>query len=286
MRKKTIRLGLLHTTIRMDEKLLLEAAQKRAMPVEVIDVRECIFSPNSQFNADIVLERCISTLKGINVLEYFTSIQIPTVNTLETARTCDNKFLTSLRLVRANVPTLKFALVFDEVRALEAIEELGGYPVVIKPVSGSWGRLLAKINDRDALEGVLEQKLTLGGPHQHSFYLQKYIEKPGRDIRVNVVNGRVVAAIYRETSHWITNTARGAEAKPCTIDKDLGKISLATAKAVGGGVLGIDVFETKGGYLINEINHTTEFKNVQRVTGIDVAGAIIDYCKEEVIRHD
>ncbi len=276
--KKT-KIGLLHTTIRGDEKLLIEAAGSHGIDLEIIDVREQVFDPlRHNFDFDIVLERCVSTVKGMHALEFFESIDIPTVNSLKVARICENKFTTSLALVKKKVPTPEFSLVFSEEQAKKAITKMGGYPVVLKPVSGSWGRLVAKINSPDALEAIIEQKTTLGGPHHHAFYIQQYIEKPGRDIRIHVIGGQVIAAIYRKSSHWITNTARGAEALPCPIDKNLADIAQKAGDSIGRGVLGIDVFETNSGYVVNEVNHTMEFKNVQRVTGIDVAGCILDYC--------
>ncbi|MBI1919294.1 lysine biosynthesis protein LysX [Candidatus Microgenomates bacterium] len=274
-----MKLGLLHTTIRGDEKLLIDGAKRRNVDLQVVDVREQIFDPlfyKTRFN--VVLERCLSTVKGTHVIEFFENIGVPTVNTLRIARLCGDKFATSLVLARNKIPTPRFALVFGEEQAKLAVSELGGFPVVIKPVSGSWGRLVARINDMHALEAIIEQKTMLGGPHHQAIYIQKYVEKPGRDIRVHVIGGKVIAAIYRKSNHWITNTARGAEAVPCQIDADLKAISIKTGKATGEGVLGLDVFETKSGYVVNEVNHTIEFKNVQRVTGIDIAGAILDYC--------
>lgn len=276
--KKKIKLAILHTTIRGDEKLLIEAAGNHGVDLEIIDVREQILAPSQKFDFAVILERCVSTTKGMHAAEFFENIGIPVVNSLQVARICDNKFITSLILEKAGVPTPAFALAFGQDQAKTAVSQIGGYPVVLKPLSGSWGRLLAKINDSDSLEAVIEQKSILGGPHHHAFYFQKYIEKPGRDIRINVIGSKVVAAIYRQSDHWITNTARGAVALPCQVDKNLEKIALKTAEAIGKGIIGIDVFETKDGYLVNEVNHTMEFKNVQRVTGIDVAGKIIEYC--------
>lgn len=280
-----MRIGLFHTTIREDEKLIIHAAKEKGVDLVVVDARTQIYNPATWSQKfDVVLERCISTTVGMHVLSFFQSIGIPTVNRLEVAQVCEDKFATSLALTQHNVPTIPFALVFTEIQAKEAIESLGGYPVVLKSTSGSWGRLGAKINDADALEGVIEQKSVLGTPPHKAFYLQKFIEKPGRDIRVTMTGNNVLCAIYRETEHWVTNTARGAEARNCPIDEDLRKISLAASHAVGGGILGVDVFETDHGYVINEVNHTTEFKNVQRVTGVDVGGAMLAYCME-VAKH-
>lgn len=280
-----MKIGLTHSTIRGDEKLLMVAAAARGIDVVPLDVRTLVFNPQSLSESlDVVLERCVSTTLGMHAISFFEAIGIPVVNSSSVAHVCEDKFATSLRLHKHKVPTIPFALVFSEIQAIEAIEQLGGFSVVIKPTLGSWGRLLAKINDRDALEAVLEQKQVLGSPAHKAFYIQKYVEKSGRDIRATTVGNRVVCAIYRESTHWITNTARGAEAKPCLVDRELRRICTAASRAVGGGVLGIDVFETDTGYVVNEVNHTTEFKNVQRVTGVDVAGRIIEYC-EEVAHH-
>ncbi len=274
-----MRLGLLHTTIRGDEKLLLEYTRSSGIDFEVVDMRSALLNPATFKNTfDVVLERCISTTIGMHALTFFSSLGVTTVNSIEVANICIDKFTTSLILQKNNVPTVPFALTFTEDETIRAVEELGGYPVVIKPSSGSWGRLLAKINDQDSLEAVLEQKMVLGSPSHKAFYIQQFIPKPDRDIRVTVVGDEVVCAIYRSTSHWISNTARGAQAETCKVDNELEKICNQASKAVGGGVLGVDIFETSNGYVVNEVNHTTEFKNVQRVTGVNVAGAIIDYC--------
>ena len=271
-------IGLLHSTIRGDEKLLIKAAKKLTVKLEIIDVRKQVFNPETyKPNFDIVLERCISTVMGMHSVRFLEGIGVPVVNNSAVAQICDDKLATSLALRKARIPTPKFALIFTEAQAKQAIEQLGGYPVVLKPPSGSWGRLLTKVNDDNALEAILEHKQVLGTPPHKAFYIQKYINKPGRDIRVTMAGNKVICAIYRESDHWITNTARGAKAKACRVDDKLNKISLAASRAVGGGILGIDIFETPSGYMINEVNHTTEFKNVQRVTRVDVATAMLKY---------
>lgn len=278
--KKKVKIGLLHTTIRLDEKLLIAEGEKQRVEIDVRDVREAIFDPhNATDDYDVVLERCVSTVKGTHALEFFESRGIPTVNTLAVAHVCENKFATSLALERQKVPTPRFTLVFNESKAKEAIEQMGGFPVVLKPISGSWGRMVARVNDADALEALIEQKTILGGPHQHAFYIQQYIQKPGRDIRIVVIGEEVVAAIYRTSDHWVTNTIRGAKPIACQISSDLAHIARQAAHAIGGGILGIDIFEGKDGYVVNEINHTMEFKNVQMATGVNVAEKIIQYCQ-------
>jgi [lysine-biosynthesis-protein LysW]--L-2-aminoadipate ligase len=152
-----------------------------------------------------------------------------------------------------------------------------GYPVVLKPAVGSWGRLLAKVNDRDAAEALLEHKTTLGSYHHSIFYIQKYVDKKGRDIRSFVVGDECIAAIYRTSEHWITNTARGGRATRCPVTEDIRDISIKAAKAVGGGIVAIDIFETGNGLLINEVNYTMEFKNSIAPTGVDIPKKIVDH---------
>lgn len=272
-------LGLLHTTIRADEKLIMTAAEARGIQVKLVDVRTEVFHPTTykrEFN--IALERCISTSKGTYATHFLEAMGILVVNASSIASICEDKFLTSLALQKAGVSTPDFALVFGIEEAKQAIERLGGFPVVIKPNVGSWGRLLAKINDLDALEAIIEHKEVLGSPQQKAIYIQQYVKKPGRDIRLFVIGGEALCAIYRTSPHWITNTARGGQATVCPVTDDLRAIAKAASDAVGGGILALDVFETDQGFSINEINHTMEFKNSELPTGMSISSAIVDYC--------
>ena len=171
----------------------------------------------------------------------------------------------------------RIKVAFTPDSAIKAIEELG-YPVVLKPAVGSWGRLLSKINDREAAEAVLEHKEVLGSYHHSIFYIQEYIRKPGRDIRAFVVGDETIAAIYRTAEHWITNTARGGVATGCPVTPELNRICVAASNAVGGGITGVDLFEDpERGYIVNEVNYTIEFRNSIATTGVDIPNRIIDY---------
>jgi len=155
-----------------------------------------------------------------------------------------------------------------------------GYPVVLKPAVGSWGRLLSKINDRDSAESILEHKTVLGTYHHSIFYIQKYVEKKGRDIRSFVVGDRCIAAIYRTSEHWITNTAKGAVASKCEVTHEIAELSVRAAKAVGGGILAIDLFESEEGLTVNEVNYTMEFKNSVHTTGVNIPEHVVDFVLE------
>jgi [lysine-biosynthesis-protein LysW]---L-2-aminoadipate ligase len=276
-------IGLLHTTIRGDEKLIIEASKERNIKIELIDVRTQLFNPSTyKPNFDIALERCISTTKGIYAQQFMELMNIPVVNNIKVSTLCEDKFLTSCTLTQANVATPQTALVFTIEQAKLAVQELGGYPVVIKPPKGSWGRLLAKVNDEDTLEAIIEHKDVLGSPDQKAIYIQQYVNKPGRDIRAFVINDITIAAIYRDSPHWITNTARGGSATNCPVTKELETICAKASQAVGGGILAMDVFETEQGFSINEINHTMEFKNSEAPTNVSISGAIVDYCSNQL----
>lgn len=272
-------IALLHTTIRAEEKLLLEAARARQAGVKLIDIRTAVLAEGFfPLDFEIALERSVSTVKGTYAVAFIEAGGRPVVNSLEVARNCQDKFQTSLLLARAGIPTPRFALVFEPDAALRAVESMGGFPVVLKPPLGSWGRLLAKVNDQDALEALLEHKDILGTPPQKAYYLQEFVRKPGRDIRAFVVGGETICAIYRESAHWITNTARGGVARNCPVDESLRTLCARVARAVGGGLLAIDIFETGEGLTVNEVNHTMEFRNSEGPTGVSIAGAVIDYC--------
>ena len=273
-----MRIAVLCSRIRAEEKLLFQELERRGLEYTRIDDREQIFDLHRyDFPFDVVLERCIQHSRAIYMLKLFGDAGIPTVNTYHVATTCGDKFLTTQALIHANVPTPRCLLAFTPETALEAIEQLG-YPAVLKPVVGSWGRMVSKVNDRDAAEAILEHRDVLGSYQHGIYYIQEYIPKPGRDIRRFVVGDECICAIYRASEHWITNTARGGKATNCPVTPELADISLRAAKAVGGGVVAIDVFETLDGQLmINEVNYTMEFRNSIDTTGVDIPARIIDY---------
>lgn len=275
-----IRVGMLMSRVRVEEKLLLHELEARGAEVIRFDDREFrldLGGPGPEMAAcDVFLERCINHLRALYTLKLLNDWGLPTVNTYEVANTCGDKLLTSAALERDGVPTPRTLLAFTPESALAACEELG-YPVVIKPPVGSWGRLLARINDRDAAEAVLEHKVTLGSFHHGAFYIQQYVEKPGRDIRSFVVGGETICAIYRASEHWITNTARGGQASNCPVTPEIDRLSRAAAAAVGGGVVAIDLMESAGGLQVIEVNYTMEFRNSIDTTGVDIPGKIVDY---------
>jgi [lysine-biosynthesis-protein LysW]--L-2-aminoadipate ligase len=263
--------------VRVEEKLLMEELNARGANLIKLDDRTLHFDLNHpSVHCDVVVERAINHLRALYSLRVLNDWGIPTVNTWEVANNCGDKLLTSSALNRAGVPNPRTMLAFTPESALEAMEMLG-YPVVLKPAVGSWGRLLARINDRDAAEAILEHKVTLGSFHHGAFYIQEYVNKPGRDIRSFVVGDETICAIYRTSDHWITNTARGGKATNCPVTPELDELSRRAAQAVGGGVVAIDLFETEDGLVVNEVNYTMEFRNSIDTTGVNIPGRVADY---------
>lgn len=273
-----MRIGVLCSRIRAEEKLLFTELERRGLTYTKIDDREQIFDLHTRsYPYDVVLERCIQHSRALYILKILNDAGMPTVNNYEVALTCGDKFLTTQALIHAGVPTPRNLLAFTPESALAAMEQLG-YPVVLKPVVGSWGRMVSKINDRDAAEAILEHRDVLGSYQHAIFYIQEYIVKPDRDIRTFVVGDECIAGIYRTSSHWITNTARGGIATNCPITPEIADLSLRAAQAVGGGVVAIDLLETQDGrLLVNEVNYTMEFRNSIDTTGVNIPARIIDY---------
>lgn len=279
-----MRIGILYSRVRVEEKLLFEAFEKRGVAIDLLDDRDLVFDITAgreqaaMFDPyDLVMERCINHSRALYSLRILNDRGIRTVNTAHVADVCGNKLQTTSALAAHGVPSPRTLIAYSSESALRAIEELG-YPVVLKPAVGSWGRLLSKINDREAAEAILEHKEVLGTYHHSIFYIQEYIHKPMRDIRAFVVGDETICAIYRNSQHWITNTARGGQSSNCPVTPELNDLCVAAAKAVGGGVVAIDVLEDPDrGMLVNEVNYTMEFRNSIAPTGVDIPSRMVDF---------
>jgi [lysine-biosynthesis-protein LysW]--L-2-aminoadipate ligase len=275
------KVGLLITYLREEEKLILAAARQRGLEIVTMLDRALVLdiaatdASESGVDVDVVLDRCVAHLPAGYALKTFERWGIPTINPASATAICDDKALTTVALERAKVPTPRTMLAFSVEAALEACEKIG-YPAVLKPVTGSWGRLLSKVNGPEQARAILEQKKELGSIHHAIFYVQEFLEKPDRDIRAFVVGDEVIAASYRSTNHWITNTARGAKSSPCPVTEELQEIALRATHAVGARWAGVDLIETQDGFSCVEVNTGGEFHGLMRTTDVDIAGKIVD----------
>jgi [lysine-biosynthesis-protein LysW]---L-2-aminoadipate ligase len=272
-------LAVLTTRTRLEERLIFAALERRGIPYAQVDDRSLIHHLGDREVPRYlgVLNRIMSHTRSVYATRLFEATGHQVLNPSNVVETCGDKILTSLALTKAGIPTPRTVVAVTPDAAVEAIEQLG-YPAVVKPAVGSWGRLLSKVNDRDAAETLIEHKQSLRSPIHNVYYLQEYIDKPDRDIRVIVLGDEPVAAVYRRSDHWITNTARGATTTSCPLTDDLVRLALRAADAVGGGMLAVDLLErSTGELLVTEVNHTMEFHGLAAATDVDVADLIVTH---------
>ncbi len=274
------RLGIFYTIIRPEEKWLLAAAEARGIPVERWDDGEVTFGLETPAGLpDVVLNRSVSHSRATYAGWCFAHYRVPTVNRPEVLDLAGDKIRTSLCLAEHGVPTPRTQVALSPEAAIRAVEAIG-YPAVLKPSVGSWGRLMAKVDDRESAVQLIEHKSALPAPIHSIFYVQEYVPKPDRDLRVFVVGEEPVAAMYRRSTEWRTNAARGGSVEAAPLTPELTELSLRAARAVGGGVLAVDLMESPNGLVVHEVNPTPEFKALTGATGVDIAAKIVDYAVE------
>jgi [lysine-biosynthesis-protein LysW]--L-2-aminoadipate ligase len=284
-----VKVGLLYSRIRRDEKLLLRELRDRGHDVQKFDVRDAAFGlsepPAALADVDVAVDRCLATSRSRYVTLFLDAHGVPVVNSPTTAELCSDKVRNSLALQAAGVPTPRTEVAFTVEAALDVVERFG-YPCVLKPVVGSWGRLMAKLESRSAAEAVLEHKATLGHYEHKVFYVQEFVEKPGRDVRVVATDGEPVAAMTRSSDHWLTNAAKGADVEGFEPDGTVRDLVARASEAVGGGLLGVDLMElgpdAEAGYTVHEVNHTVEFKALDSAVDVDVPGRVVDWLEAVV----
>ena len=282
-------LGIVYSRVRPEEKLLFAACETVGIEFERLrdtDLVLDIADTTERFRSSVVLQRSMNHGRIPHTLRYFSALGVHAINSISATELADDKFATSITLQQAGVTTIPTKLAFTEEAALQAIEQFG-YPVVMKPNTGSWGRLLSKINDRDAAETVLEHKKFLGSYEHANFYIQPLVDKKdSRDIRAFVVGDRCIAAIYRTSEHWVTNTARGAVATNCPVTSEIADIALRAVQALGGEVMAVDLIETPNdGLLVTEVNSSMEFRNSIKTTGVDIPVEIVEYIRDTYLNN-
>ncbi|MEC8529674.1 MAG: lysine biosynthesis protein LysX [Thermoproteota archaeon] len=273
--------------LRTEEKLLQKKAEELGYQTSMIDAKITSFDTDSKPEnydfGDVVLERCVSYYRGLHFTACLEFMDIPVINKFDVANTCGNKMITSMLLKKNNIPTPKTYFSFSAETALENFENIG-YPLVIKPIIGSWGRSVMPVKDKDTAEAVIENRQVTDGPQDRIYYLQEMIDRPPRDIRVITVGDQAVSAMYRKSSGGFkTNIALGADPELCEITKEIEDLCEKTSKAVGGGILGIDLMEDKErGLVVHEVNNTVEFKGLVKVSEKNIPKEMIDYAVRNI----
>jgi len=284
-----IALSILFDRLRWEEKALYKAAKRKKLSTKLIDIKNIYFDTLSKKRAgifgDISIQRCISYFRGLHLTAILEKMAIPVINPFHVSMTCGNKLLTTLALSKANVPTPKTYVTFTRGAAVELTRKIG-YPAVLKPVVGSWGRLISPLKDEESAEAFFEHREHMSDPLLQIFYIQEMVDRPPRDVRTIVVGEEIIAAVYRSspTGEWRTNVALGAITSPCPITRELEHAVLRAAEAVGGGVLGVDCMESSKGILVHEVNSTVEFKGAAAASKVNIPEKIVSYAIEKVKR--
>ncbi len=267
--------------LRWEEKALSDAAESAGLEAALVDAKGLIFEVPKKHPelGDVVLQRCISHYRSSMLTQTLEGIGLKVINSFAVAETCSNKLATSMALAKAGVPTPRTFLALTPEAAEGAAEKLG-YPLVLKPFTGSWGRMVTVVRDRATLQSLIEYKEDLANPQeQHMYYMQEYVRRPPRDIRAIVAGESIIACVHRiaPPGEWRTNVARGAISKAFKPGAELRETILKAAEAVGGGVLGVDAMEPDSGYLVHEVNNTVEFRGAQSAVETDIAAQLIKF---------
>ena len=264
--------------MRWEERDLIRATKELGHEVSLIQVTKRPFwltRPNEFRDLDFAIQRCVSFYRALASTIIFEEQGIPVINSSRVIMNCEDKLYTTAKLAKEGIPVPETAIAFSREACFEAAEKLG-YPVVVKPIYGSWGRMISRALDREGLDEILEFRENMQSPHFKVHYLQEYVEKPGRDIRAYYFWGEVPAAIYRVSDLWKTNTALGGKAVPAELSEEQIELIRAAGEALGGGVLGVDLIEKGSESLVLEVNGIPQYKNVVRATGRDLSSMMID----------
>jgi [lysine-biosynthesis-protein LysW]--L-2-aminoadipate ligase len=282
------KLNILFDHMRWEEKALYKACEKKGVDFSLVDAEKVFFdltSPNKPKEiGDVVVQRCVGHFRGLHATAALESYGVRVINGYNTSELCGNKVLNTLIFKRYSIPTPKTYMAFTVDSTLNALQELG-YPAILKPVVGSWGRLVSLLNDKTSATVALEHREMMF-PLYQIYYAQEMVKRPPRDLRVFVIGDDVPVAIYRviTTDDWRSNTARGGRVERCPVTAEIRELALKAAHAVGGGVFGVDMMEDDGRLVVHEINSTIEFKNTVPATGVDIPGMIIEYALKGVKR--
>jgi len=216
------------------------------------------------------LEQVIFRVDALHALE---ARGVTCVNGARAIERTVDKFLASALLARAGVPTPRTIACERVEDALEAFEELGG-DVIVKPLFGSMGAGMTRVDDADVAYRVFGA-LAL---ERAVYYLQEALPHDGRDLRVFVLGGRVLAAIERVGAGWRANLARGARAAATQLSPEQERICLEAAAVLGADYAGVDLL----GEHVLELNGIPGWRGLQEATGADVAGALVEHVEARV----
>lgn len=275
---------IISTTLFRPEEIQIKAALlRRGFNVDVCLTRQGISWEKLMANLPaIVLMRNLSHREALNNSAMYTAAGPLVINSHASIQICTNKVLQSVELQRVNVPIIDYRVAFNSDDIRNAVETLG-YPFVIKPISASWGRGIARILNSEALETWFAARESVDASEKsYPLLVQRYIEKSDFDIRVVVIGDIPVVAFKRNSAHWKTNTHLNGKVEPIAITDEFKEIAKNVTRKIGKGFYGIDLIEdpNTGKIFFCEVNHNPEFAKSSAIHGVDIAECIADYVYE------
>lgn len=278
-----VEVSILCDKVRFEERALYEKTQSIGIKSKIVDAKTLSIGTCSKATdlqlGDVILQRSVSYYRGLYLTACLEFLGFKVINRFEVGQVCGNKLTTSIRLAENKIPTPKTQFAFSAESGLETIKN-SGFPVVLKPVVGSWGRGIYPLRDLETASMIIEMREEDDSPLSRIYYIQEMVDRPSRDIRCIVIGDQVLTAIYRYSSQseWRTNVALGGKVELAPITKEMEDLALRAAKAVGGGILGVDMMEDKNrGLVVHEVNNTVEFRGAASVSKADIPNQMIDY---------
>jgi [lysine-biosynthesis-protein LysW]---L-2-aminoadipate ligase len=270
--------------VRFEEKALYEKTLSKGIKANIVDAKTITIGTDSKMKdflllGEVILQRSVSYYRGLYLTACLEFVGFKVVNKFKVGETCGNKLVTSIKLAENKIPTPKTQFAFSAESGLESMKKTG-FPVVLKPIVGSWGRGIYPLRDPETASMIVEMREENDSALSRIYYIQEMVDRPPRDIRCIVIGDRVIAAIYRYSSQseWRTNVARGGKVELAPITKEMEDLALKAAKTVGGGILGVDMMEDKShGLVVHEVNNTVEFRGAASVSKADIPSEMIDY---------
>jgi ribosomal protein S6--L-glutamate ligase len=268
---------------------LVAAAQERGHDAQVIDHLQCslvlergqpdiIYQGRPLARPDAIIPRIGAsvTFYGTAVVRQFEMMKVRTAVDSQAIVRSRDKLRSTQILSRAGVgmPKTAFANFTDDVPAL--IEHVGGAPVIIKLLEGTQGLGVVLAESAKAAQSVIEAFHNL----KARILVQEFIaEAKGADVRAFVVNGEVVGAMRRQgkEGEFRSNLHRGGVGKLVKLSRAEKAAALLATKALGLGVAGVDMLQSQRGPLVLEVNSSPGLEGIEKATGLDIAGQIIDY---------
>lgn len=244
---------------------------------------ELFYSGRRIGHYDAVIPRIGSSMTffGSSVVRQFQQMNVFVANTANAINNSRDKLRSLQILSRYDIGLAPTSFVRSRDDILKAIERVGGAPVIIKLIEGTQGVGVILAESQKVAEAIVE---AMQGAKQNVL-IQKFVaESKGRDIRAIVVGDQVVAAMRRVSSgqEFRANIHRGGKAEPVELDSTYKRTAVRAAQILGLRVAGVDMLESETGPQVIEVNSSPGLEGIEGATGVDVAGAIVDYVTEQV----